>query len=373
MMARTPQAVIGSQMTSPLLRLSSFFVPALTAGALISFVAAADGQSELAGPAAPADVFLSTYLGLSSSELASVHRGDIIVKTLSTDVPQEVAVAGALKIEAEPEFFVERLRDIAGFRRSENVLAVGPFGRPPSRVDLDPFFLDLDDIDDLRRCRVGRCQVKFDQEALERFVAEVDWSAEDRRQQAQVLARDALWSYLSRYLDEGRAALPVYRDDDEPVALGEGVALLLDHSPFLAEEVADLRVYLDSTPARPDERAENIFYWSNEVFGLKPVASLTHTTIWRDENAKADTVVTSQQLYASHYFDASLGVTFLFRDDRDENVGLVMAYVNRTIGDGLDGWLGGLKRSVARARARSGLSDILRNLRRRLEAQSAAR
>jgi hypothetical protein len=356
-------------MTSLSLRLSSFFVFALTAGALISLAAKAGGQAQSIGPAEPADVFFSTYFGLSGSELASVHRGDVVVKTLSTDLPQEVAVAGALEIQVTPEFFVERLRNIASFRRSENVLAVGAFGRPPSRVDLDSFFMAQDDVNDLRGCRVGRCQVRFDQEALERFATELDWSAEDRMEQAQVVARDTLWSYLSRYLVEGRVALPFYRDDDEPVALGEGAELLLDHSTYLAQEVPAFRAYLDGIPARPDERAENIFYWSNEVFGLKPVASVTHTTIWRDPNAAADTVITSQQLYASHYFDASLGVTFLFSDDRDEDAGLIMAYVNRTVGDGLDGWLGGLKRSIARSRARSGLSNTLGNLRRRLETQ----
>ena len=116
---------------------------------------------------------------------------------------------------------------------------------------------------------------------------------------------------------------------------------------------------------------KNIFYWSNEMFGLKPVASLTHTTIWRDPNAIGDTVITSQQLYASHYFNASLGVTLLFRDDRDENGGLVLAYVNRTIGS-TAGWVASSDPSLAHAPgadspATSGTfgGDSRRNTRRR--------
>lgn len=358
-------------MPSVTCHLPCFLVSLLTLGEPMSFVDASVRQ-EPVGVVAPADVFLSRYFGLSSSDLIAVHRGDIVVTTLPTDDDREVAVAGALKIRVPPEFFLERLRDVADFRRGENVLAVGPFERPPSRGDLESFSLDPGDIDDLRRCRVGRCQVKFDEAALARFAVEVDWSAEDSSQQAQVLARDTLWTYLTRYIDEGRAGLPVYGSDDEPVSVAEGARLLLDHSPFLAQEVGALRAYLDGVPARPDERSENIFYWSNEVFGLKPVASLTHTTIWRDPGAMADAVITSQQLYASHYFDASLGVTALFRDDGDEGVGLIMAYVNRTLGDGLGGWLGGIKRSIARSRARRGLSSTVGKLRQRLETEYQA-
>ena len=55
---------------------------------------------------------------------------------------------------------------------------------------------------------------------------------------------------------------------------------------------------------------ENFIYWSKEMFSLKPVINLFHVTIYtRERHGTKDVFITSKQIYASHYFETSLGFT----------------------------------------------------------------
>lgn len=76
----------------------------------------------------------------------------------------------------------------------------------------------------------------------------------------------------------------------------------------------------------------------------------------------ADYVISSRQLYASHYFDASLGLTVLARDES----GSVLAYLNRSRVDAFGGG-GGITRRIVRSRARGALIDSFAELRDRLQ------
>jgi hypothetical protein len=78
-------------------------------------------------------------------------------------------------------------------------------------------------------------------------------------------------------------------------------------------------------------------------------------------------VAASKQLYGSHYFDSSLGLTLLLRDDQPGSI--VLVYVNRSRIDALDGFLGGVKRAIVRSRGKSALEDTLVRIRTRLPAR----
>jgi hypothetical protein len=72
----------------------------------------------------------------------------------------------------------------------------------------------------------------------------------------------------------------------------------------------------------------------------------------------------SKQLYGSHYFDSSLGLTLLLRDINPGTT--VLVYINRSRIDVLSGFLGGLKRAIVRSRGRSAMEDTLARIRTRL-------
>jgi hypothetical protein len=106
-------------------------------------------------------------------------------------------------------------------------------------------------------------------------------------------------------------------------------------------------------------------YWSIETFGLKPVTSITHVSIYVQPER---TVVASKQIYASHYFDASLGLTAALDDPGAvSGPGMYLLYLNRSRIDLLSGFFGGLRRAVLRGRLRDGMRRNLVDAVRKLE------
>jgi len=106
---------------------------------------------------------------------------------------------------------------------------------------------------------------------------------------------------------------------------------------------------------------------SKERMGPAVVVSVTHLALARvDGVPPLAYAAASKQIYSSHYFDASLGITILLRDEaRPESAYLV--YANRSRIAALAGWLGGLKRAVVRARTRSATATTLVDARDRVE------
>jgi hypothetical protein len=83
------------------------------------------------------------------------------------------------------------------------------------------------------------------------------------------------------------------------------------------------------------------------------------------QSGEPDVIVAGLQIFATHYYDASLGVTALLPGEPGGTNYLV--YVNRSEIDVLDGPLSGVTRWFLRRRLRSEATTVLDGLRRRLE------
>jgi hypothetical protein len=115
-----------------------------------------------------------------------------------------------------------------------------------------------------------------------------------------------------------------------------------------------------------------VIYWSKEDVGPKVIISLTHLVITPvNDGGPVVFAATSKQLYGSHYFDASLGLTLLLRDSDPGST--VLLYFNRSRLDVLSGFLAGLKRAIVRSRGRSAMEDTLTRIRARLPARAIAK
>jgi hypothetical protein len=94
--------------------------------------------------------------------------------------------------------------------------------------------------------------------------------------------------------------------------------------------------------------------------GPAVIISVTHLAITRiADGPRGAYAAASRQLYGSHYFDSSLGITILLDADRGGNPGMFMAYCNRSRVDALGGFFGGLKRAIVRSRTRSAMGSSL--------------
>ena len=78
-----------------------------------------------------------------------------------------------------------------------------------------------------------------------------------------------------------------------------------------------------------------------------------------------DALVAGKEIFATHYVNASLGLTAIVRGEPGAHN--YLAYVNRSEVDMLGGMFGGLVRWFMQRRLRSEAADVLRGLRRRLE------
>lgn len=308
---------------------------------------------------------LRVFAGLTVDQWNAVNRGDPQARVLDTKEKREVAVVGVAHVRATTTCFVTMLQDIENFKKSPAVLQIRKFGKPVDQQSIEGFRLEIGDIDDLRNCRPGDCRVKLPVAAMERLERDVDWTQPDAAVNFQAVVREELAAYLESYLDQGNSALIEYRDRSKPVRLPDEFRAVLDARPGLAGLVPEFYEHMARYPRDPSPDVNEFFYWSIETFGLKPVTSITHVSIYFQPGRA---VAASKQIYASHYFDASLGLTAALDDPGvAPGPGMYLVYLNRSRIDLLRGFLGGLRRAVLRGRLRDGMRKSLVDVVRKLE------
>ena len=306
---------------------------------------------------------LSHDLKFSTVELAELERGKIVKHALDKTAPGEIAVAGAVRVNATKEKFLNRLRDIAQFKRGPGVLEIGRFSDPPAIGDLDALTIDKNDFDG-RACRVGDCGVRLPAETIRRFQREIDWKAPDADRRAVALFKHVLFEHVRAYLSGSSDRVIQYDDDKRPVRPVEEFAGILTNSPFLGELVPGLPAHLAGFPPSHLAGAEDFLYWSKETGGFAPFITVTHVTIARA--ADGSDVITSKDVYSSRYFDSSLAVT-IASDVIGTPDAFYLVYVNRSRASAMKGPFSGLRHAMVERRAKSSLEDNLKLLKGRLE------
>ena len=312
---------------------------------------------------------LRALAGLTSDQWGAVNRGEPQARVLDTQEKREVAVVGVARLKATAACFVTKFQDIENFKKNPAVLRIRKFVQPVDPQNLEGFSLEAGDLTDLRVCHVGSCNVKLSAGAMQRLAREVEWSQPGHDDRAEAVFREEMLSYIGAYLQQGNSALIEYRDKNKPVRLAEEFRAVLDARPGLAAFVPEFHEYLAQYPNEMLADVSEFFYWSTESFGLKPVASVTHVFIYAQPGR---TVIATKQIYASHYFDASLGLTAAL-DDGAEAPGssMYLVYWNRSRIDLLRGFWGGLRRAFLRGRLREGMRKNLVEVVRKLESSCA--
>lgn len=314
--------------------------------------------------------FLQKYFSFSKEDIAAIDRGKIVTKLPSTHDKREVAAFGVVRLNVSKEFFLEKFMDVESFKKSEFVLQLRKLSSPPRLEDLRELELEPEHLNALKKCKVGDCNVKIPARLIERFRKEVNWSAPDYKQRATALTRQFLLDYVRAYLKDGNAALVEYSDRPYPQRLADEVRSLVDQSTYLLETAPDFHRYLAEFPKTQLPGAEDFVYWSKEkVGGFKPVLGLTHVTVYKRKNESPfRTIIASKQIYANHYFEGSLALTWLVDAETDSGkTGCYLIYLNRSRMDALRGGLSWLKRYIARGRIREGLLKNLQLTREKLE------
>ena len=341
---------------------------ALCATALVFVVAGSSHPIGLAqrlsvGLPAGLESYLTKVVRATPAERQRLLGGAPITKLLDVDESKEVAVFGAVWIDAPMRRYVEVVRDIESLERGGRFRVTRRISAPPTLEDFASLHLPAADVRSLRMCRVGDCEVRLSEEALQRFRTEVDWAATGVQAAADAVMRRMALEYVTGYLEGGNERLPVYRDGSRLRFVAEEFRAMVDRMPELTSYLPDLRRYLLDYPKATLPEATSFLYWQETEFGLKPTIRISHLTI---REGADDTVVASKMLYASHYFWTGLELRVLLPDP-SRGSGFWFVIVNRTRSDGLSGFTGRLVRRRVRSEVQEGALAGLRATKRRLE------
>ena len=138
---------------------------------------------------------------------------------------------------------------------------------------------------------------------------------------------------------------------------------LLEHSPYFTARLPQHAEFVRTFPRASLDTGNGFLYWALDRVEDRPVVSVTHVSIVRNAPGSGLPLVTvaGLQVFATHYYQGSLGLTYLVGDGPR-----YLVYVNRTELDVLGGFLGGLKRAILESRLKKDITRLIGGLRRRL-------
>ena len=307
---------------------------------------------------------LTEKASFQETDFAALQRNQPVVRLTPVSDKREIAVAGLVNIRTGADEFLRSYRDSMVRKSNAAILEIGSFSSQPTFGDLEGLTLDTRDIEDLKDCVAGDCQVKLSAAMIERFRKEIDWNAPDYALKATNLFKQMLSAYVSDYRTRGEAALIQYNDKRSQIDLAAEQRALGQASSYINDVLGDSKAGL--------QLIEDAIVWSKIKFGLKPVIAVNHIKIYkRDNEVGPQVLIASKQIYASHYFNASLAL-MAFVTVPGATQGAYLVSENRSRADGLEGPFGKIKRGVVEKKAVEGLKAILEHSQTSLDGSTLA-
>ena len=322
-----------------------------------------------AGQAVDPFAFFEPSVKIAAADRARLDGDEVIVRRLPAD-DGHVAVFAATRLNARPEVLLQWTRAIESFRQGQQVVGVGRFSQPVLDTDLNGLALDNDELNALRKCRVGNCDLKLAADEIAEVHNAVRAAGKGWREAAQRAFRRVLIARVRLHQERGLLALPQYADRGRRVSVGEAFSAIIARSPYLTRALPNV-INSMIAPLRNPAAGEFFYYWSHDRYGAgRPIVNVTYVRLLQRTDAGVPQALTiSTQLFASHYTEGALGLTAV----TCETAGTCyLAYLNRTQVDFLGGLFGGFKRSAIEGRIESETPNLLRDVRQRLESGSPA-
>ncbi|HUK30918.1 MAG TPA: hypothetical protein VLV89_07380 [Candidatus Acidoferrum sp.] len=317
-------------------------------------------------PATDLPTFFKNTVGLTAAQISSIQSGKAVAVALNTPTPEEIYLFGAVYINAAPETYLAFSRDLNQMRQSPDYLAVVRFSNPPQLSDLNNFGFADDEVQDLKKCKPGNCEIQIPAESLTALQQSVNWSAPNVDDQVNQLVRASILKHLLAYQSGGDPFLLIYNDKSTPTNVSADFQYVLDFSKSLTQYLPDFYNYLLSYPQGQPKNVDNWFYWSNVKFGLKPtlrvVQVVTLTGAPGDAIAYA---IAEKQLYSSHYFETALDMTFCVRAAPPQT-GFYLLMAEGSEQAGLTGLTGSIVRKVAVDKSVTALQQALTGIKQAL-------
>jgi hypothetical protein len=308
--------------------------------------------------------YVTNHVKLTAAQRKELVAARPVTQMLpDADPSQEVSIFGAVWVNAPMSRYVQLMHNIEEFEKGGNFRVTKRISDPPRAEDFAQLDLPDDDVADLRTCRVGACELKLSEAALNQMRKEIDWSKPSAKSNAEALARRLALQYVTGYIEGGDTRLAVYRDSARSTFVAAEFKSMVDRMPSLTDYLPELRQYLLGFPMATLPNSESFLYWQEAQFGLKPTIRVNHVVISQQPTHVA---VASKMIYASHYFWTALELRVLVPDP-GRGPGFWFASINRSRSDGLSGFVGRLIRGKVRDEAEKGMLAALNVTKTRLE------
>jgi hypothetical protein len=275
---------------------------------------------------------------------------------------------GAISINAKPDAFVRLATNLDRLKSLPSYLAIRRFSTPPILSDLSGFEMDADEVDDLKNCEPADCDMQLTAESIEKFRRRINWSSADPSAQVNKLAKEMALERLLAYQRVGDQALATYADKDVPFQASKQFKALLAHSSVFPEKLPTLNSYLLNYPKGSLPNSSSIFYWEKVNFGLRPTLRVNQQVVAHvvAEHGPID-VVAVKQLYANHYFQTALDLSYCIPRSPS---GFYLVVIKASEQDGLTGLKGRLVKKTASDKAQSALEKYLVGVKKQLEIEA---
>jgi hypothetical protein len=301
--------------------------------------------------------FLITCMKFSDQECRKVFDGQIVVKTVDPEHKAEVLAIGIGHVDVPRSFFIDNYGKEIKPLEIQALIRGKLFSNPPQLVDLENYTLADKDLEALKNCKSGDCKIKISEEMIKRFGQEIDRQAPDYAEKANWLFREMLTQYMAAYLREGDEAMMAYGDQKYTLNMVSEFQALLASSPYLNVS-PQFYSYLKNFPSDTMPNVKDLFFWMQEDLGLNhSVVSLNHLSLYQPADTGKVALLVNKQLYANHYFEASLGITGFVSDAGVDNRGFYLIHIQRFRIDVLR--RGGLEGSMIRKKLQSSMPPLL--------------
>jgi hypothetical protein len=308
-------------------------------------------------------------LGLTADENAAVEAGQPVAKVLDWGGPSEVYVFGAVHIDGTPETYLKAARDVRRLSGAPGYLGVGEITGQATEANLEDLTFEADDVNALKNCREGACDVQLTTASINEFREDIDFSRPGAVEQANTLGRSMVLRMVRSYQQGGDDALGAYRDKQHPARIADEFRTMIGRASALPDVIPELRRYLLEYPNATLSDAQSVFYWEKVTFGLKPTVRVNHAVVYRGHaDGRAFGVVAIKQMYATHYFHTALDVSVCVEDAPDANGrGFYLLTLKGSQQEGLTGVKGSMLRRAVVDRTRRSLEHALASIKQMVE------
>ena len=314
------------------------------------------------------NAYFQQNVGLSQDQIASIRGGQAIAKVQKSRIPDEVFVFGAVYVKAPPEAYLKLAYDFDRLRQIPGYEAIGKFSDPPQLSDLKGYSYNSEDIKAMKDCKPEDCQLQMPAGSIKELQKAVDFSAPNAGDKANAYLRERLIERLLAYKKEGNQALGVYNDKKNPAKVPEQFKYMLSYTQVLPKMLPDFNNYLLDYPKGRPASVEDMFYWERVKFGLKPTMRVVQVVSMRGNNPHEPAfTIAEKQLYASHYFETALDLTFCVRGDDPKQPGFYLIKFMGSEQAGLTGFKGSIVRKAAVGRSASSMQKSLTAIKDALE------